>query len=77
MEILNTTLMDLDFGNVSHTVRLYSRIDHVKASNVEGAPFAEFYTTGNTGRFVGFMACFIQASFTIAGKIKPHGLAIL
>ncbi|KAF9053945.1 general amino acid permease AGP2 [Hymenopellis radicata] len=36
-------------------------------SNVEGAPFAEFYTTGDTGRFLGFMACLIQASFTIAG----------
>ncbi len=37
------------------------------ASNVEGSPFGEFYTTGNTGRFLGFMACLIQASFTIAG----------
>lgn len=37
------------------------------ADNVDGAPFAEFYTTGDTGRFLGFMACLVQASFTIAG----------
>ncbi|KAK6355636.1 hypothetical protein TWF718_000030 [Orbilia javanica] len=29
--------------------------------------FAEFYHTGTLGRFMGFLACFIQASFTIAG----------
>lgn len=29
--------------------------------------FAEFYHTGSLGRFMGFLACFIQASFTIAG----------
>lgn len=29
--------------------------------------FAEFYTTGSLGRFMGFLACFIQASFTVAG----------
>lgn len=37
------------------------------ASTVEGAPFAEYIYTGTLGRFVGFLACFIQASFTIAG----------
>ena len=30
-------------------------------------PFAEHYETGNLGRFMGFLACVIQASFTIAG----------
>ncbi|KAF9887591.1 hypothetical protein FE257_009804 [Aspergillus nanangensis] len=29
--------------------------------------FAEFYKTGDPGRFLGFLACLIQASFTIAG----------
>jgi amino acid transporter len=29
--------------------------------------FAEYYHTGNLGRFMGFLACLIQASFTIAG----------
>ncbi|KAI5919066.1 amino acid transporter [Camillea tinctor] len=29
--------------------------------------FAEYYTTGALGRFQGFIQCFIQASFTIAG----------
>ena len=37
------------------------------ASKVEGAPFAEYITTGNVGRFLGFLACLIQASYTIAG----------
>ena len=30
-------------------------------------PFAELYYTGNLGRFLGFLQCLIQASFTIAG----------
>jgi amino acid transporter len=29
--------------------------------------FAEFYNTGDLGRFMGFLQCLIQASFTIAG----------
>lgn len=29
--------------------------------------FAEHYKTGSLGRWLGFLACFIQASFTIAG----------
>ncbi|KAK6359190.1 hypothetical protein TWF696_000355 [Orbilia brochopaga] len=29
--------------------------------------FAEFYYTGTLGRFMGFLICFIQACFTIAG----------
>ncbi|TVY15931.1 General amino acid permease AGP2 [Lachnellula arida] len=29
--------------------------------------FAELYKTGNLGRFLGFLQCLIQASFTIAG----------
>ncbi|KAF2272613.1 putative general amino acid permease [Westerdykella ornata] len=29
--------------------------------------FAELYYTGNLGRFLGFLSCLIQASFTIAG----------
>ncbi|KAE8349742.1 general amino acid permease [Aspergillus coremiiformis] len=29
--------------------------------------FAEFYKTGDLGRWMGFLACLIQASFTIAG----------
>ncbi|KAF5331174.1 hypothetical protein D9619_005353 [Psilocybe cf. subviscida] len=34
---------------------------------VPGAPFAEYIKEGNLGRFLGFLACLIQASFTIAG----------
>ena len=33
----------------------------------EPGSFAEFYTTGSLGRFMGFLACFILASFTVAG----------
>ncbi|TPX12022.1 uncharacterized protein E0L32_007325 [Thyridium curvatum] len=33
----------------------------------EPGAFNEFYHTGNLGRFMGFLACLIQASFTIAG----------
>lgn len=29
--------------------------------------FAEYYETGSLGRFMGFLSCLIQASFTIAG----------
>ena len=39
------------------------------ASRVSGAPFAEYIKEGDLGRFLGFLACFIQASFTIAGKV--------
>ncbi|RDW92489.1 putative general amino acid permease-1 [Coleophoma crateriformis] len=30
-------------------------------------PFAEFIDTGDTGRFLGFVYCLVQAAFTIAG----------
>jgi amino acid transporter len=33
----------------------------------EPGAFAELYHTGNLGRFLGFLQCLIQASFTIAG----------
>ncbi|KAI0123965.1 amino acid permease [Xylariales sp. AK1849] len=33
----------------------------------EPGSFAEWYSTGDTGRFMGFLQCLIQASFTIAG----------
>ncbi|KXN91492.1 General amino acid permease AGP2 [Leucoagaricus sp. SymC.cos] len=36
-------------------------------SKVSGAPFAEYIEEGNLGRFMGFLACLISASFTIAG----------
>lgn len=29
--------------------------------------FAEYYAVGNLGRFMGFLTCLIQASFTVAG----------
>ncbi|KAF7363622.1 General amino acid permease [Mycena sanguinolenta] len=36
-------------------------------SQVAGTPFAEHIKTGSLGRFLGFLTCLIQASFTIAG----------
>jgi len=33
----------------------------------EPGSFAELYYTGNLGKFLGFLQCLIQASFTIAG----------
>ncbi len=41
----------------------------VAASKVAGTPFAEYLRTGDLGRFLGFLACLIQASFTIAGTL--------
>ncbi|KAF8212010.1 amino acid permease/ SLC12A domain-containing protein [Mycena galopus ATCC 62051] len=35
--------------------------------DLAGAPFAEHIKTGSLGRFLGFLTCLIQASFTIAG----------
>ncbi|KAF5331175.1 hypothetical protein D9619_005352 [Psilocybe cf. subviscida] len=36
-------------------------------NEVPGAPFAEYIKEGNLGRFLGFIACLTQASFTVAG----------
>ncbi|KAL0060687.1 general amino acid permease agp2 [Marasmius tenuissimus] len=36
-------------------------------NHVPGAPFAEYIKTGSTGRFLGFLSCLIQASFTVGG----------
>ncbi|KAF8660620.1 hypothetical protein AX16_001599 [Volvariella volvacea WC 439] len=36
-------------------------------SKVPGTPFAEFIETGSLGRFFGFLACLIQASFMMSG----------
>lgn len=55
-------------GNVS--LSLHSDIPKLipgPASNVPGAPFAEYTKDGHLGQFLGFLACLIQASFTIAG----------
>lgn len=48
-------------------IRLLFSAPVLLASKVQGAPFAEFIRTGNIGKFMGFLACFIQASYTIAG----------
>jgi amino acid transporter len=35
--------------------------------------FAEYYTTGATGRWMGFLTCLIQAAFTVAGPEYVRG----
>ncbi|SJL17266.1 related to carnitine transport protein [Armillaria ostoyae] len=37
------------------------------SSKVPGTPFVEYQKTGSAGRFLGFLSCLIQASFTICG----------
>ncbi|KAF9532192.1 general amino acid permease AGP2 [Crepidotus variabilis] len=36
-------------------------------ARVDGTPFAEYLYEGKLGQFVGFLACLIQAAYTIAG----------
>jgi amino acid transporter len=36
-------------------------------SKVSGTPFAEFIYEGSLGQWIGFLACLIQAAYTIAG----------
>ncbi|KAG6883564.1 hypothetical protein C0993_005464, partial [Termitomyces sp. T159_Od127] len=58
------TLITMVGGNPLHDKYGFRNWD---PSKVSGAPFAEYIKTGSLGRFLGFLACFIQASFTIAG----------
>ncbi|PPQ63265.1 hypothetical protein CVT24_006790 [Panaeolus cyanescens] len=58
------TFITMVGGNPQHDVYGFRFWD---PSKVEGAPFAEYIKTGSLGRFLGFLACLIQASFTIAG----------
>ncbi|KAL0948255.1 hypothetical protein HGRIS_010851 [Hohenbuehelia grisea] len=58
------TFITMVGGNPLHDVYGFRNWD---PSKVPGAPFAEYIKTGSLGRFLGFLACFIQASFTIAG----------
>ena len=60
----------------SRTIFFHCSIaDGCTASKVSGAPFAEFIKTGSLGRFHGFLACLIHASFTIAGKYSSFAKA--
>lgn len=47
------------------------------AAKIQGAPFAEYIEEGNLGRFLGFLACLIQASFTIAGMLLDDTLIFI
>ncbi|KAF9265592.1 general amino acid permease AGP2 [Marasmius fiardii PR-910] len=58
------TFVTMVGGNPLHDVYGFRYWD---PSKVQGAPFAEYIETGSLGRFLGFLACFIQASFTVAG----------
>ncbi|KAF9484673.1 general amino acid permease AGP2 [Pholiota conissans] len=58
------TFVTMVGGNPIHDVYGFRNWD---PSKVPGAPFAEYIKEGSLGRFLGFLACLIQASFTIAG----------
>jgi amino acid transporter len=47
------------------------------ASNVPGTPFAEYIFTDSLGRFAGFLACVIQAAFTIGGTTSTGLSAVI
>ncbi|KAJ7097729.1 general amino acid permease AGP2 [Mycena belliarum] len=58
------TFITMVGGNPLHDTYGFRNWD---PSKVPGAPFAENIRTGSLGRFLGFLTCLIQASFTIAG----------
>ncbi|KAF5373793.1 hypothetical protein D9758_000689 [Tetrapyrgos nigripes] len=58
------TFITMVGGNPLHDIYGFRFWD---PSKVSGAPFAEHIRTGGLGRFLGFLSCLIQASFTIAG----------
>ncbi|KAG6856466.1 hypothetical protein H0H87_004326, partial [Tephrocybe sp. NHM501043] len=58
------TFVTMVGGNPLHDKYGFRNWDPTK---VPGAPFVEHIASGSLGRFLGFLACFIQASFTIAG----------
>ncbi|PPQ91429.1 hypothetical protein CVT25_014317 [Psilocybe cyanescens] len=62
--VIAFTFVTMVGGNPLHDVYGFRNWNPAK---VEGAPFAEYIKTGTLGQFMGFLACLIQASFTIAG----------
>ncbi|KAJ7172268.1 general amino acid permease AGP2 [Mycena filopes] len=62
--LMSFTFVTMVGGNPLHDTYGFRNWDHTK---VPGAPFAEHIKTGSLGRFLGFLTCLIQASFTIAG----------
>ncbi|KAF9496890.1 general amino acid permease AGP2 [Pleurotus eryngii] len=58
------TFVTMVGGNPLHDVYGFRNWD---SSKVPGAPFAEYIETGSLGRFLGFLACLIQAAFTMVG----------
>ncbi|KAJ7087825.1 general amino acid permease AGP2 [Mycena epipterygia] len=62
--LMSFTFVTMIGGNPLHDTYGFRNWDH---SKVAGAPFAENIKTGSLGRFLGFLTCLIQASFTIAG----------
>ncbi|KDR73612.1 hypothetical protein GALMADRAFT_622147 [Galerina marginata CBS 339.88] len=62
--VIAFTFVTMVGGNPLHEVYGFRNWN---PANVSGAPFAEYLKPGSLGRFLGFLACLIQASFTIAG----------
>ncbi|KAJ6623467.1 general amino acid permease AGP2 [Mycena sp. CBHHK59/15] len=59
--LMSFTFITMIGGNPLHDTYGFRNWD------LAGAPFAEHIKTGSLGRFLGFLTCLIQASFTIAG----------
>ncbi|KAJ6525661.1 general amino acid permease AGP2 [Mycena capillaripes] len=62
--LMSFTFITMIGGNPLHDTYGFRNWD---PSKVAGAPFAEDIKEGSLGRFLGFLTCLIQASFTIAG----------
>ncbi|KAF4615234.1 hypothetical protein D9613_002639 [Agrocybe pediades] len=62
--VIAFTFVTMVGGNPLHDVYGFRNWN---PSIVQGAPFAEYIKEGSLGQFLGFLACLIQASFTIAG----------
>ncbi|KAJ6502336.1 general amino acid permease AGP2 [Mycena sanguinolenta] len=62
--LMTFTFITMIGGNPLHDTYGFRYWD---PSQVAGTPFAEHIKTGSLGRFLGFLTCLIQASFTIAG----------
>ncbi|KIY43403.1 hypothetical protein FISHEDRAFT_67894 [Fistulina hepatica ATCC 64428] len=60
------TVVTMCGGNPIHDAYGFRNWDP-SASKVPGTPFAPYLKPGAAGHFIGFVACLIQASFTIVG----------
>ncbi|KAJ6530986.1 general amino acid permease AGP2 [Mycena vulgaris] len=62
--LLLFTLVVMVGGNPAHDAFGFRNWN---GSKVPGAPFVEYIYDGSLGRFLGFLSCLVQASFTVSG----------